>query len=399
MSDYTFPDLQDPTSVLPEELLYVGPRPGQDQIAPTIRRQFFIVTKLMTAAASRRPITGRGDADDPSLVFPKSSPARGQLTSFRNARSRAIRFKTVQVLNHEILPAHRPGPKETSTTAFLKARLFDILVGLDRHRTSAPGSSADRPPGFPIRYRTSILAFEASSSLSPPLACPYQLQQAYPSMKPHLNDEQMSAPRRWSVRLDESDQLKSRITDEYRPAARRSAGNSDRRRPPHRDLTAVEPPDRAPTLLETSGRQVQVHPDHARSTWKSASWQKRHSLQHSQARTAVQSAPFFRRPFTQNARIQILSARRSLSLSAPGGRGVSRQCHSGRRHECVEPSSATPPRESRGPGSVSTERHPPPAPEERTLIPPALGKNTFIVPWLAYAAHGTTRRRHRHAIF
>jgi hypothetical protein len=142
--DYTFRAIdKDPTTILPEELRDTLARGiVQDQIGANHPASFFVVDELMKAAgilrAEQQLIVM---PDDPSLgEFRKEFAGLvGQLFEFAGAKSDTNPgfSGAMEVLKHEPFYARlKTDPSERADArAFLKARLFDILIGdWDRHR-------------------------------------------------------------------------------------------------------------------------------------------------------------------------------------------------------------------------------------------------------------------------
>jgi len=142
--DYTFRGIdKDPTTILPEDLRDTWARSVvQDQIAAQHPASPFIADELMAAAGILRTAQRlMVMPDDPALgEFRKDFAGLvGQVYEFPGAKSdKNPGFQgTAELLKHDAFykrmeadPKDRP-----DTRAFLKARLFDILIGdWDRHR-------------------------------------------------------------------------------------------------------------------------------------------------------------------------------------------------------------------------------------------------------------------------
>src|SRR6266704_2968490 len=180
--DYTFRGIdKDPTTILPEELRDTWARSiVQDQIAAQHPASPFIADELGAAAGIlRTPQKLMVMPDDPALgEFRKDFAGLvGQVYEFPGAKSdKNPGFQgAAELLKHDAFykrmqadPSVRPDPR-----AFLKARLFDLLIGdWDRHRDQFrwarfPGQPLwqpipeDRDQAF-SRYEGAVLAMARS---------------------------------------------------------------------------------------------------------------------------------------------------------------------------------------------------------------------------------------------
>jgi hypothetical protein len=232
--DYTFRAIdKDPTSILPEQLhdTWAGAL-VQDQIAASQPSAFFVADELMNAAgilhSAQRLVVM---PDDPALgEFRKDfAGVVGQFYEFPAGRSASgPGFQgALEVLGHQALYKRlAESPDERiDARAFLKARLFDLLVGdWDRHRDQwrwarfADGSAwlpipDDRDQAF-SRYEGLVLDL-ARRRL--PIFQSYG--RAYPSMKGLTwngweQDRQLLAGLERPVWQEVAAELRSQITDD-----------------------------------------------------------------------------------------------------------------------------------------------------------------------------------------
>ena len=141
--DYTFRAIdKDPTSILPEELQDTWARSlVQDQIAASQPAAFLVADELMAAAGIlHAPTRLVVMPDDPRLgEFRQEFAATiGQISEFpggRTAQNPGF-HGALEVLKHQDFYARLDaGSDRPDARAFLKARLFDLLIGdWDRHR-------------------------------------------------------------------------------------------------------------------------------------------------------------------------------------------------------------------------------------------------------------------------
>jgi hypothetical protein len=141
--DYTFRAIdKDPTSILPEELQDTWARSlVQDQIAASQPAAFLVADELMAAAGIlHAPTRLVVMPDDPRLgEFRQEFAATiGQISEFpggRTAQNPGF-HGALEVLKHQDFYARLDaGSARPDARAFLKARLFDLMIGdWDRHR-------------------------------------------------------------------------------------------------------------------------------------------------------------------------------------------------------------------------------------------------------------------------
>ncbi len=398
----------------------------QDQIAANQPASFFIVDELMRAASI--PTTDQRLVvmpDDPALgEFRKDFAGLvGQFYEFPGARSaRNPGFKeAVEILNHdEFYKRIAADPKETvDTRAFLKARLFDILVGdWDRHRDQWRWARfADRPAWVPIpddrdqafsRFEGLILVLAR-----PRLPILQSYGKSYPSMQGltwngREQDRQLLAGLERPVWEQVATELKSEITDEViaRAARRMPAeyfkidgarliGDLTGRR--NRLIEAAD------AFYEHIADKVQVHLTDASEYVEIRRLGNGDTLVQAWTRGkdgGPTGDPFFHRTLhaKETAEGQVFvggGADRVVTLGRPGPIAV--RVIGGSGHVVVddakgggtELSDSSGGEIHAGPGSRLDRRKyvPPPPPEKAPWIPPRdWGRDTFLVPWLAYGS-------------
>src|SRR5437867_1278657 len=232
--DYTFRGIdKDPTQILPEDLRDTWARSiVQDQIAAQHPAAPFIADELMAAAGIlRTPQRLMVMPDDPALgEFRKDFAGLvGQVYEFPGAKSdKNPGFQgATELLKHDAFykrmeadPKDRPDAR-----AFLKARLFDILIGdWDRHRDQWRWARfAEGGPWVPIpddrdqafaRYEGLVLGL---SRARVPFLQVYG--KSYPSMKGltwngREQDRQLLAGMERPAYAEVAAELKSEITDD-----------------------------------------------------------------------------------------------------------------------------------------------------------------------------------------
>ncbi|HKB28302.1 MAG TPA: hypothetical protein VKC59_04695, partial [Candidatus Limnocylindrales bacterium] len=426
--EYTFRGIdKDPTSILPEELRDTWARDlVRDQIAANHPASFFIVDDLMRAAGI--PTTDQRMVvmpDDPSLGEFREDFAGlvGQIYEFPEARSaRNPGFKgAVEILKHdEFYRRIVTDPKEAvDTRAFLKARLFDILVGdWDRHRDQWRWARfADRPGWVPIPddrdqafSRFEGLVIGLSRARLPILQ---NYGKRYPSMKGLTwngweQDRQLLAGLERPAWEEVAAGLKSEITDEV-------IARAARRMPPEyfkidgarlvADLTGRRNAlvAAADAFYEHLADKVEVHLTDASEYVEIRRPGGGDALVQvwTQGRDGgPMGEPFFRRTLheKETREVQIFvrgGADRVVTVGRPGR--ITVRVIGGSGHVVVDDSkgggtelSDTAGGEIHiGPGSRLDRRTytPPPAPKNAPWIPARdWGRDTFIVPWLAYGS-------------
>jgi hypothetical protein len=157
--DYTFRAIdKDPTSVLPEELQDTWARSlVQDQIAASQPVAFLVADELMAAAGIlHAPTRLVVMPDDPRLgEFRQEFAATiGQISEFpvgRTAQNSGF-HGALEVLKHQDFYARLDaGSTRPDARAFLKARLFDLMIGdWDRHRDQWRWAHIEEGRGQPI---------------------------------------------------------------------------------------------------------------------------------------------------------------------------------------------------------------------------------------------------------
>ncbi len=424
--DYTFRGIdKDPTSILPEELRDTWARDlVQDQIAANHPGSFFIVDELMRAADI--PTTDQRIVvmpDDPRLgEFRKDFAGLvGQVYEFPQARSaRNPGFRgAVEILKHdEFYKRIAANPKETvDTRAFLKARLFDILVGdWDRHRDQfrwakfSDGGAwvpipDDRDQAF-SRFEGLILDL---SRRRLPILQSYGKR--YPSMKGLTwngweQDRQLLAGLERPAWEQVAAELKSEITDEVIARAARRMPAEYFEIDGSRLITDLT--GRRDRLIEAAhafyahlADKVQVHLTDASEYVEIRRLGSRDTLVQVWTRGEdgrPTGEPFFRRTLheSETREVQIFvrgGADRVVTLGRPGRIAV--RVIGGSGHVVVDDAegggtelSDTSGGEIHvGPGSRLDRRTytPPPPPKNAPWIPARdWGRDVFIVPWLAY---------------
>jgi len=425
--DYTFRGIdKDPTTVLPEELRDTWARDiVKDQIAANHPASFFVVDELMRAAGI--PTTDQRLVvmpDDPSLgEFRKDFAGLvGQLYEFPQAHSaRNPGFRgAVELLKHEEFyrriatdPAER-----VDTRAFLKARLFDVMIGdWDRHRDQWRWARfAEGGPWVPIpddrdqafsRYDGLVLALSR-----PRLPILQTYSRHYPSMKGLTwngweQDRQILAGLERPVWEEVARELKSQITDEV-------IARAARRMPPEyfaidgarliHDLTGRR--DRlaqaADAFYEHIADKVQVHLTDASEYVEVQRRAAGDTLVQAWKRGGdgnPSGDPFYHRTLhaKETSEVQIYTGGgedRVVTMGRPGPIAV--RVIGGAGHVVVddtkgggtELSDSSRGEVQAGHGTRLDRRAytPPPPPKDAPWIPARdWGRDTFLIPWLSYA--------------
>ena len=439
---YTFRAIdKDATSILPEELQDTWVRNiVQDQIAANHPASFFVVDELMSAAGILRVEQQlMVMPDDPALgEFRKDfAGLAGQVYAFPSARSdKSPGFMGAsEILNHlefyrrmEASPQDRP-----DTRAFLKARLFDLLIGdWDRHRdqwkwAKLPGKDVwapipeDRDEAF-SRFEGLVLTFARPRA---PMLQNYSA--SYPGMKGLTwngwdQDRWLLAGLERAEWAEVANELKSEMTDAViQRAVRRMPAEYqeiDAKRLAH-DLEA-----RRDHLLEGADAfyrhiadKVQVHLTDAAECVEVKRLPAGDTLVQAWARGADGRAvgePYYRRTLhpseTEEVQIYLRGGDdRVVTVGKPSGIAV--RVIGGSGHDVVDDSAGggsqfytTADAEiDRGPGSRLQRRAytPPAPPSNAPWIPPRdWGRDTFIHPVAElWQRHGLLRwSGHRHAV-
>ena len=424
--DYTFRGIdKDPTSVLPEDLRDTWAQSlVQDQIAANHPAGFFVADELMRAA--RIPTTDQRLVvmpDDPALgEFRKDFAGLvGQFYEYPGARSaRNPGFKgAVEIIKHdELYKRIAANPREAvDTRAFLKARLFDILIGdWDRHRDQWRWARfAEGGPWVPIpddrdqafsRYEGLVLGL-ARARL--PFLQVYG--RSYPGMKGltwngREQDRQLLAGMERPAYAEVAAELKSEITDDV-------IARAARRMPPEyfaidgarliRDLTGRRNrlPEAAQAFYEHLADKVQVHLTDAAEYVEVRRLAGGDTLVQAWTRGpdgGPAGDPFFRRTLhdKDTQEVQVFAGGgedRVVTVGRPGP--ITVRVIGGSGHVVVddaqgggtELSDSARGEIHAGPGSRLDRRAytPPPPPKNAPWIPPRdWGRDRFVGPWLGY---------------
>ena len=231
--DYTFRGVdKDPTSILPEDLRDTWVRGlVQDQIAASSPSAFLVVDELMDAAGILHTKTRLVAMPDDARLgeFRKEFAGLvGQISEYPGAKSdRNPGFQgALEILKHGDFYARLAAGHgdRADTRAFLKARLFDLMIGdWDRHRDQWRWAKFPDQPLWQPMPDDRDQAFSRYDGLVPGLARPrapfFQSYHAdYPKMKGltwngREQDRQLLAGLERQAYKDAAVELQSRITD------------------------------------------------------------------------------------------------------------------------------------------------------------------------------------------
>ncbi len=426
--DYTFRGIdKDPTTILPEDLRDTWARSlVQDQIAANHPASFFVVDELMKAAGILRteqrllvmpddPALGEFRKDFAGLV--------GQVYEYAAGKSdRSPGFEgATEILKHdEFYKRIESDPtNRADARALLKARLLDIMIGdFDRHRdqwrwAKLPGKEQwqpipdDRDQAF-CRYEGLVLALAR-----PRVPILQNYSDHYPGMEGLVwngrdQDRELLAGLERPVWKEVALELRAQITDDViERAARRMPpeyfkvdgprlihdlkGRRDRL-PQGADAFYEHIADKVKVYLTSGAEYVEVRRLEGGDTLLQA-WRQGPDGKPT-------GDPFFRRTLhkRETSEVQIYlegGNDRVVTLGKPDG--ITVRVIGGPGHAVVddtkgggtELSDSAGGEIHAGPGSRLDRRRytPPPPPEKAPWIPPRdWGRDTFIVPWLAYGS-------------